>query len=91
MNTQAAVRQQIRQFVMETLAKPKGVASLSDDDYLIQKGAIDSLGIFKLVAFLEETFSLRISDDEITPEHLQSISAIERLVLLKLEARSAPQ
>ena len=49
----------------------------------MENGIIDSLGIFRLVAFLEETFRVRIGDEEITAENLKSVDVIEQLVLAK--------
>ena len=41
------------------------------------------MGIFRLVAFLEETFNVRVGDEEITHDNLESVNAIEKLVLAK--------
>jgi acyl carrier protein len=79
----AMVRDQIREFVRESLAEPKGIASFTDTELLTENGIVDSLGIFRLVAFLEETFGVRISDEEITSENLSSIELIEQLVISK--------
>lgn len=79
----AMVRDQIREFVRESLAEPKGIASFTDTELLTENGVVDSLGIFRLVAFLEETFGVRISDEEITSQNLSSIEQIEQLVVSK--------
>jgi acyl carrier protein len=79
----AMVRDQIREFVRESLAAPKGIASFTDTELLTENGIVDSLGIFRLVAFLEETFGVRISDEEITSQNLSSIDLIEQLVVAK--------
>lgn len=78
-----SVKDQIRQFVVQH-AQHRGVATLADDELLVQNGVIDSLAIFRLVAFLEETFAVRILDEEIHYENFQSINGIERFVLSKL-------
>jgi acyl carrier protein len=84
MTTQeAAVKDQIRQFVREELASAKGITLVSDDQSLIENGVVDSLGIFRLVTFLEETFGVKIGDEEISAENLQSVDMIEQLVLSK--------
>ena len=44
----------IREFVLERLAPATGRTELADDEDLIDSGVLDSLGIFQLVAFLEE-------------------------------------
>ena len=73
-------RSTIREFVLDRLAPTSGRSEIADDDDLIDSGIIDSLGIFQLVAFLEESFGVSIGDEEITPENFASVSAIERLV-----------
>jgi acyl carrier protein len=70
----------IRAFVIERLAPATGRSEIDDGEDLIDSGVVDSLGIFQLVAFLEERFGVTIGDEEITPENFGSIAAIERLV-----------
>jgi acyl carrier protein len=79
----AAVKDQIREYVLEEFAKSKGINQITDQEVLTKNGIIDSMGIFRLVAFLEETFKVRIGDEEITHDNLESIDAIERLVISK--------
>ena len=84
MTTQeTTAKDQIRQFVREELASAKGITLVSDDQSLIENGVVDSLGIFRLVTFLEETFGVKIGDEEISAENLQSVDIIEQLVLSK--------
>ncbi len=70
----------IRDFVVERLAPATGRTQVGGDEDLIDTGVLDSLGIFQLVAFLEERFGVAIADTEITPENFGSVLAIERLV-----------
>jgi acyl carrier protein len=79
----ATPKDQIREFIQKDLASAKGISSFSDSESLMENGIIDSLGIFRLVAFLEETFRVRIGDEEINAENLKSVDAIEQLVLAK--------
>ncbi|MFZ0309593.1 MAG: acyl carrier protein [Candidatus Sulfotelmatobacter sp.] len=79
----AVIRDQIREFVRDSLAGPKGIASFTDTESLTENGVVDSLGIFRLVSFLEDTFGTRISDEEITAQNLSSIELIEQLVVSK--------
>jgi len=79
----AEVKDRIREYVLEEFAKTKGIDQITDSEILTKNGIIDSMGIFRLVAFLEETFNVRIGDEEITHDNLESIDAIEKLVLSK--------
>ena len=78
-----ARKDQIREFIRESLASAKGITSFSDSESLMENGVIDSLGIFRLVSFLEDTFGVRIGDEEITAENLSSVDTIENLVIKK--------
>jgi acyl carrier protein len=82
---QAEVKDRIREFVLEECAKSKGIMKITDQEILTKNGVIDSMGIFRLVAFLEDTFNIRIGDEEITHDNLESVNAIENLVLLKVK------
>jgi acyl carrier protein len=81
----ASAKDQIREFILKDLASAKGVSSFSDQESLMESGVIDSLGIFRLVAFLEETFRVRIGDEEITHDNLKSVDSIEQLVSAKIK------
>ena len=83
----SSIKTQIRQFVLEN-AQSKGVTTVSDTDSLTEIGVVDSLGIFRLVSFLEDSFGVRISDEEIVHDNFQTISDIERFVSTKLAAKA---
>ena len=81
----ASIKDQVREFIQE-VASGKGVSAFTDQESLMENGVIDSLSIFRLVSFLEETFRVRIGDEEITSENLQSVNTIEQLVRSKQKA-----
>ena len=82
-NQTPVLKDQIREFIMENLAHAKGITSFGDDENLMESGVVDSLGIFRIVSFLEEEMRVRVSDEEINAETLQSVNSIEQLVLRK--------
>jgi len=49
---------------------------LTPEISLLESGIMDSTGILELVLFLEEQFSMKIEDEDITPENLDSINNI---------------
>jgi acyl carrier protein len=49
---------------------------------------IDSTGVLELVGFLEENFGIRIQDDELVPENLDTIDNIVQFVTRKRAAES---
>ncbi|MCU1303527.1 MAG: phosphopantetheine-binding protein [Candidatus Sulfotelmatobacter sp.] len=81
--TQSTLKDQIREFIQVQLAEPKGITTFTDEESLMETGVIDSLGIFRLVSFLEEEMRVRVSDEEINAETLKSVNTIEELVIRK--------
>jgi acyl carrier protein len=79
----ASVKDQVRQFITEELASAKGISQFTDDESLMANGVIDSLGVFRIVTFLEENFGVRVGDEEITAENLSSVDTIEQLIVRK--------
>ncbi len=50
---------------------------------LLESGVIDSMGVLLLVTWLEQEFGLVVDDDEVLPENLDSIAAIDGFVARK--------
>jgi acyl carrier protein len=68
-------RQEIRNHIVETFLFGQG-DGLADDSSFLDKGILDSTGVLELVAHLESTYGIKVSDDELLPDNLDSINAI---------------
>lgn len=66
---------QVRAFIVEKFLFGDG-KNFTDEDSLLGKGIIDSTGILSLIAFIEQEFGIRIEDQEIMPENLDSVKKI---------------
>jgi acyl carrier protein len=73
----------VRQFIMTEFLPGEDPSKLTDSTPLISGGILDSLAILKLVAFLEETFSIEVKPFETGPEYLDTIADISNLVASK--------
>lgn len=73
-------RNALRKYFAEELDQAALVASLTDDDSLLEKGILDSIQIVKLTTFLEETFGITVGDDELVPENFETIASLARYV-----------
>jgi acyl carrier protein len=76
----------LRQFIRDNFLFGLQGESFSDDDSLLEKRIIDSTGVLELIAFLEENFSVKVQDDELLPENLDSINRLVRFLEKKLKA-----
>jgi acyl carrier protein len=77
------IKDKVREFVLDA-AQRKGLDNVTDEESLTENGVIDSLGIFRLVSFLEDNFGIRIADEEIVNDNFRSVVAIESFVADKL-------
>jgi acyl carrier protein len=80
MNTKARVRQ----FVQDNFVMGSRAAPFADNASFMERNIIDSTGFLELVTFIEEHFGITVEDDEMVPENLDSLDAIEAYVGRKL-------
>jgi acyl carrier protein len=79
---------QVRGFITDNYMLD-GACALSDGDSFIDGGIIDSTGVLELVAFLQETFGIRVEDEELTTENLDSIDKVVAYLGRKLTGSGA--
>jgi acyl carrier protein len=77
------VKEPVRAFILE-YAAARGATEIKDDEPLLTNKLVDSLGSFRLIAFLEENFPLTIEDTDMVPENFHTLNAIETFVHAKL-------
>jgi acyl carrier protein len=80
------VRSSVRQFVIDTFLFGQSADLQDDEQSFLDAGIIDSTGVLELVGFLESQYGIRISDQDLLPDNLDSISKIARFVERKSEA-----
>ena len=82
-----AVTEKIRDFIHDhfPLARQRKIA---EDDPLLEKGIVDSLGVLDLVTFLENEFSINVADDELIPQNFQTINQLTAFVQAKTNGAS---
>jgi acyl carrier protein len=56
---------------------------LDNSDSLIEQGIIDSLGIMKLMTYLEQSFGIKVADEELVPVNFETIESISSFVRSK--------
>ena len=70
----------IRQFLVEDVFYDRDLKDLGPDESLLKKGLLDSMSILKTVTFCEEQFGITIPDEDVLPDHFESVRAIAKLV-----------
>jgi acyl carrier protein len=77
------IKQAVKQFILDEFLPGEDPNELTDDTPLITGGVLDSIATLKLVLFLEERFGVTLQPHEVDPEHLDTTTCIEELVLSK--------
>jgi acyl carrier protein len=84
-----SVEMELEAFILEEIALGRGIASIGRDEDVLARGIIDSLGVTQLVAFIEERYGIRVTDDDLVPANFQSLGRIEDFISRKLQAAGA--
>jgi acyl carrier protein len=79
------IKNTVRQYLDQNFLAA-GDLKLADSDSLLQLQVVDSTGFLELVSFLEAEFKLKVADDEMVPENLESLDNIEQFVRRKSAA-----
>ena len=74
------IRNEIRSYITDNFLMSADHAVLGDDESFLDGRIVDSTGFIELVAFIEQRYGLKVEDDEVTPENLDSIAAIAAFV-----------
>ena len=73
----------IKMFIVENFLFGNA-EGLMDDTSFLEDGIIDSTGVLELVNFLEEEFSIKVEDEELVPENLDSINNLSAYLQKKI-------
>ena len=75
--------QQIRSFIFENFLFDAEENDLKNDDSFLDQGIIDSTGVLELVDWLEETYDIKVEDEELVPENLDSVNNLAGFISKK--------
>ena len=77
------IKKQIRKFIVDNFLFGQD-EGLTDSTSFLDKGIIDSTGVLELATHLETTFKIKVKDEELVPENLDSIDGVAKYLHGKL-------
>lgn len=80
----------IRAHILETCPPERRGVAFKDSTSLIAIGVLDSVGVFTLLAFLEERFGVEVSEADLGWNTFETVDSITRLVESKLARARLP-
>jgi len=82
-------REQLRAFINENISFTHEGATLSDDDNYFELRFVNSLFAMRLVDFVEQTFGIEITNEDLDLQYFSTINELQALVSRKLEQKGA--
>ena len=69
---------------MDNFMASSGLDAFDEADSFMEKAIIDSTGILELIGFIEESFDIKVEDEEIVPDNLDSLRNVVHYIQRKL-------
>ncbi len=69
----------LKKFIFEELVQVDDVTLFAEQDDLLDAG-LDSMGIMRLVLFIEEELGVSLPDEEIEPDNIQTLESIVKWI-----------
>lgn len=76
----------VKTFILRNFLFTEDQSAVQDDQSLMTSGVLDSTGILELIGFVEETYGIKVADEEMLPENFDSVAAISAFVGRKKQA-----
>jgi len=73
----------LNQFIQSELIPAREEVLLGPDDNLLLSGLVDSHGVMRLVKFIENQFTIKVSPGEINLKNFKTINAISAYIQTK--------
>ena len=77
------VKAEVRRFIEDNFIMGAGGVPLADGDSFLERHVLDSTGFLELISYLEETFAIKVGDEEMVPENLDSLDNVARFLARK--------
>ena len=77
----------IRKYIIDNFLYGQDDNTLGDDVSFLENGIIDSTGVLELVSFVQETYGIRVQDDELIPNNFDSLRKLETFIMKKQESK----
>lgn len=83
------MKKTIRQYILGNLLFTEDESTLQDNDSFLDQGIIDSTGVLEIILFIEETFDIKVNDDEMLPANLDSVDNLTDFINRKQATTAA--
>jgi len=82
------IEQEVRGYILENYLFTDDESVLANSDSFLQKGILDSTGILEVIYFIEDEYGVKVEDEEMVPENLDSVERLVAFVQRKQAANA---
>ncbi|MBI4845984.1 MAG: acyl carrier protein [Candidatus Omnitrophica bacterium] len=79
------VKEKVKEFIVNNFLMGAESAQLNDGDSFLEQGILDSTGILELVEFIQDSFAIKVADEELVPDNLDSLNNIDVFIRKKMD------
>ena len=76
-------QEQLQSYILTEFGHRLEGEGLPPDRDLLSDGVVDSMGVMQLISFMEDTFSVSVEDEEITPDNFRSLQTLTNFLSSK--------
>jgi acyl carrier protein len=76
----SSVENAVKEFLQTEIIIGDGGVAIDENSSLLAEGILDSMGLMRLVAFLETEFEVRVEDEFLLPQNFENIRSIAGMV-----------
>ncbi len=81
--TAGEAQQAITAFIVDNFLFGNAKEAPAPEASFLETGLVDSTGVLEIVSFLEGKYGISVSDDELTPQNLDSVANLAAFVVRK--------
>lgn len=79
------IEEKIREYIAQNLIFSDNGYQYPDDASFLEEGIVDSVGVLELVSFIEESFKVKVGDQEIIPDNFDSVTKLATYIRRKTQ------
>jgi len=80
------IKVEVRRYIEDNFIMGASGVTLADGDSFLEHQVLDSTGFLELIGHLEEAYRIKVLDDEMVPENLDSLQNVAAFVVRKRAA-----
>ncbi len=74
------IEEKIKEYISKNILFTRKGYPYEDSTSFLDNGIVDSVNVMELVMFVEETFNIKVKDEDIIPDNFDSVECLSNYV-----------